>query len=52
MYKVKHKLPEKYLKDLFSAVNGNYNLRSLSDFRVSGINTILTVPIQLGISGR
>ena len=46
MYKIKHKLSEKCLKDLFSAVSGNYNLRSLSDFRV------LTGPVQLGILDR
>ena len=28
------------MKDLFSAVNGNYNLRSQSDFRFPGINTV------------
>ena len=45
----KHKLSQKCLKDLFSAVNGNYNLRSLSDFRVPGINRVFKVPVQLGI---
>ena len=39
MYKIKHSLSEGCLKDLFIAVYGNYNLRSQSDFRVSGINT-------------
>ena len=52
MYKIKHKLSEKCLKDLFSAVSGNYNLRSLSDFRVPGINRVLTGPVQLGILDR
>ena len=28
------------LKDLFSAVNENYNLRSQSDFRAPSINTL------------
>ena len=52
MYKIKHKLSEKCLKDLFSAVSGNYNLCSLSDFRVPGINRVLTGPVQLGILDR
>ena len=38
MYKIKHKLSEKCLKDLFSAVNG--------------INRVFTVPVQLGILHR
>ena len=37
---MKHNLSESCLKDLFSAVNDNYNLRSQSDFRVPGINTV------------
>ena len=40
MYKMKHNLLESCLKDLFSAVNGNYNLRAQPDFGVSGINTV------------
>ena len=52
MYKIKHKLSEKCLKDLFGAVNDNYNLRSLSDFRFSGINRVFAVPVQLGILDR
>lgn len=40
MYEIKHNLSENYLKHLFIAVNGNYNLRSKSDFRVPGINTV------------
>ena len=40
MHKIKHNLFESCLKDLFSAVNDNYNLRSQSDFRVPGINTV------------
>ena len=40
MYKIKHKLSESCLRDLFSIVNGNYNLRFLSDFRVYGANSI------------
>ena len=39
MYKLKRNLPESCLKDLFSVVNGNCNLRSQSDFRVPGINS-------------
>ena len=34
MYKIKHNLSESCLRDLFSAENGNYNLRSQSDFGV------------------
>ena len=37
---MKHNLSESCLKDLFSAVNDNYNLRSQSDFRVPGISTV------------
>ena len=40
IYKIKHNLCESYLKDPFSAVNGNYNIRFQSDFRVPGINTV------------
>ena len=40
MYEIKHNLSENYLKHLFIAVNGNYNLRSKSDFRVPGINKV------------
>ena len=40
MYKIKHNLSESCLKDLFSGVNGNYKLRSQSDFRVPGINKV------------
>ena len=40
MYKIKHNLSESCLKDLFSVVNGNYNLRFQSDFGVPGINTV------------
>ena len=40
MYKIKHNLYENCLKDLFNIVNGNYGLRSQSDFRVLGINTV------------
>ena len=40
MYKIKHSLSESCLKYLFSVVNGNYNLRSQSDFGVPGINTV------------
>ena len=40
MYEIKHNLSENYLKHLFIAVNGNYNLRSKSYFRVPGINTV------------
>ena len=29
------------MKDLFSAVNGDYNLCSQSDFRVPGVNSFL-----------
>ena len=45
MYKIKHKLSEKCLKDLFRAVIG-------ADFRVPGINTVFTMLIQLGILDR
>ena len=44
MYKIKHRLSEKCLKGLFSDVNGNYNLCSQSDCRVTDINTVFTVP--------
>ena len=40
MYKIKHNLSEGRLKDLFSVINGNYNLSSQSDFGVPGINTV------------
>ena len=43
MYKIKHGFSESCLKDLFSVVNGNYNLSSPSDFRVPGINTVFYV---------
>ena len=33
----KHKFSESCLKDIFSAVNGNYNIRFQFDFRVLGI---------------
>ena len=49
MYKIKRNLSESCLNDLFSAVNGNYNLSSQSNFGVPGINTVFMVPIQLGI---
>ena len=48
MYKLKRNLPESCLKDLFSVVNGNCNLRSQSDFRVPGINRVFfMVPVPL-----
>ena len=47
MYKIKHILSESRLKNLFSAANGNYNLRSQFDFGVTGINTVFMVPIPL-----
>ena len=40
MYKIKHNLSESCLKNLFSIVNSNYNLRSQSDFGVPGLNTV------------
>ena len=40
MYKVKHNLSASCLKDLFSVVNGNYNLPFQSDFGVPGMNTV------------
>ena len=40
MYKIKHNLSKSYLKDLFNAVNGNYNNRSQSDSGVPAINTV------------
>ena len=39
-YVKQNKLSESYSKYLFSALNGNYNLRSQSDFGVPGINTV------------
>ena len=45
MYKIKHSLSESCLKDLFSDVNGNYNLRPQSDFGVPSF----MVPVPLGI---
>ena len=41
MYKIKHNSSESCLKDLFNVVNGNYNLRSQSDFGIPAINTAL-----------
>ena len=43
MYKRKHNLSKSCLKDLFSVVNGNYNLRSQSDFGISGVNIVFMV---------
>ena len=40
MYKIKPCLSESYLKDIFSAVKGNYNLCFQSDFVVPGINSV------------
>ena len=40
MYAWKYNLSESYLKDLLSAIIGNYNLCSQSDFKVPGINTV------------
>ena len=40
LYKIKHNLSENCLKDLCSIVNGNYNIRSQSDFVVPSINTV------------
>ena len=40
MHETKHNLSESCLKDLFSVINCNYNLRSQSDFGVPGINTV------------
>ena len=37
---IKHNLSDSFLKDLFSTVYGNYDLRSQSDFGVPGINTV------------
>ena len=49
MHKIKHKLPESCLSDLFRAVNSNYNHRSQCDFRAPGIKFLVqlfTVPHQ------
>ena len=43
MYEIKPTLSESCLKDLFSAVNGSYNLLSQSDFGVPGINTVFWI---------
>ena len=51
MYKIKHNLSECCLKDLFSVVNGNYNLRSQSDFGVSGIDTVFYGANSIGYFG-
>ena len=40
MYKIKHNLSESCLKDLFSAANDNYKVRSQYDFGVPGTNTV------------
>ena len=40
MYKIKHNLSESCLKDLFSAANENYKVRSQHDFGVPGMNTV------------
>ena len=40
MYKIKPYLSESCLKDIFSAVKGNYNLCSQSDFGVPDINAV------------
>ena len=42
MYKMKHKLSESCLKDLFSAANGNYNICSKFGFGDPGINTVFS----------
>ena len=31
------------MKDLFSTVRGNYSIRSQSDFRITGLNTVFYV---------
>ena len=43
MYEIKPTLSGNCLKDLFSTVNGNYNLLSQSDFGVPGINTVFWI---------
>ena len=40
MYEIKNNLSESCLKDLFSVVNGNHNLRSQSYYGIPGINTV------------
>ena len=51
MYKIKHNLSECCLKGLFSVVNGNYNLRSQSDFEVRGIRTVFYGPNSIKYFG-
>ena len=40
MYKIKRNVSESCLNNLFSTVNGNYNLRSQSVFRAPGVITV------------
>ena len=49
MYKIKLNLSESCLKDPIIVVNGNYNLRSQSDFGFPGLNIVFKVPVPLAI---
>ena len=49
MDKIKHNLSESCLKDLFSAVYGNYNRRSQSDIGVPSKNEVFSGHNQLSI---
>ena len=40
LYKIKHNVSESCLKNLFSVVNGNYNLHFQFNFGVLGISTV------------
>ena len=51
MYKIKYDLCESCSIVLFSAVNGNYNLHSQSDFSVPGINKVFYGASSISYSG-
>ena len=51
MYKIKHKLSDSCLNYLFSAANSKYNLRSQSDLKVLGINTVFYGPTSIRYFG-
>ena len=51
MYKIKHNLSDSCLNDLFSAANRKYNLRSPSDLKILGINTVFYGPSSIRYFG-
>ena len=51
MYKIKHNLSDSCLNDLFGAANSKYNLRSPSDLKVLGKNTVFYGPTSIRYFG-